>query len=126
MTTERLGMAGVRADGMARKTPRLLVFLALWASLALWAMMSVSAWGQQDSAALPAAAVSPAVSIPPAPIPKGAVVLDHVVAVINGSVILQSDVDEERAYAVLQPFMPYCSHSASTTRETPRNEPCSA
>lgn len=32
------------------------------------------------------------------------VVLDHVVAVINGSVILQSDVDEEMAYAVLQPF----------------------
>ena len=32
------------------------------------------------------------------------VVLDHVVAVINGSVILQSDVDEEMQYAVLQPF----------------------
>jgi peptidyl-prolyl cis-trans isomerase SurA len=32
------------------------------------------------------------------------VVLDHVVAVINGSVILQSDVSEEMAYAVLQPF----------------------
>jgi peptidyl-prolyl cis-trans isomerase SurA len=32
------------------------------------------------------------------------VVLDHVVAVINGSVILQSDVNEEMDYAVLQPF----------------------
>ena len=32
------------------------------------------------------------------------VVLDHVVAVINGSVILQSDVNEELIYAVLQPF----------------------
>jgi peptidyl-prolyl cis-trans isomerase SurA len=32
------------------------------------------------------------------------VVLDHVVAVINGSVILQSDVDEDMAYSVLQPF----------------------
>src|SRR5271168_1210986 len=32
------------------------------------------------------------------------VVLDHVVAVINGSVILQSDVNEELDYAVLQPF----------------------
>ena len=31
-------------------------------------------------------------------------VLDHVVAVINGSVIFQSDVDEELRYAVLQPF----------------------
>jgi peptidyl-prolyl cis-trans isomerase SurA len=38
------------------------------------------------------------------PIPKGAVVLDHVVAVINGSVILQSDVMEEMSYAFLQPF----------------------
>jgi peptidyl-prolyl cis-trans isomerase SurA len=39
------------------------------------------------------------------PIPEGKpVVLDHVVAVINGSVILQSDVNEEMAYAVLQPF----------------------
>jgi hypothetical protein len=32
------------------------------------------------------------------------VVLDHVVAVINGSVILESDVQEELRYAVLQPF----------------------
>jgi peptidyl-prolyl cis-trans isomerase SurA len=39
-----------------------------------------------------------------APIPAGAVVLDHVVAVINGSVILQSDVNEEIGYSVLQPF----------------------
>jgi peptidyl-prolyl cis-trans isomerase SurA len=43
-----------------------------------------------------------------------AVVLDHVVAVINGSVILQSDVDEEMAYAVLQPF------SISTAANTPQ------
>ncbi|HXP06844.1 MAG TPA: hypothetical protein VN828_00040, partial [Acidobacteriaceae bacterium] len=32
------------------------------------------------------------------------VVLDHVVAVINGSVILESDVLEEMRLAVLQPF----------------------
>ena len=31
-------------------------------------------------------------------------VLDHVVAVINGGVLLQSDVNEELAYSVLQPF----------------------
>jgi peptidyl-prolyl cis-trans isomerase SurA len=42
------------------------------------------------------------------------VVLDHVVAVINGSVILQSDVDEEMAYAILQPF------SISATANTPQ------
>ena len=40
----------------------------------------------------------------PAPLPPDAVVLDHVVAVINGSVILESDVREEMNYAVLQPF----------------------
>jgi peptidyl-prolyl cis-trans isomerase SurA len=56
--------------------------------LVLLGVMSLAAWGQQT----------------PAPVPKGAVVLDHVVAVINGSVILQSDVTEEMGYAVLQPF----------------------
>ena len=44
----------------------------------------------------------------------GPVVLDHVVAVINGSVILQSDVNEEVAYAVLQPF------SVSGPADTPQ------
>jgi hypothetical protein len=41
------------------------------------------------------------------------VVLDHVVAVINGSIILQSDVQEELGYAVLQPF-------SDTARNTPK------
>ena len=77
-------------------------------------LTTAAAWGQQTSAAPPAAAVSPVASIPPAPIPKGAVVLDHVVAVINGSVILQSDVNEEMAYSVLQPF------SIDSARNTPQ------
>ena len=51
---------------------------------------------------------------PAAPIPPQAVVLDHVIAVINGSVILQSDVDEEMGYAVLQPF------SINSARNTPQ------
>ncbi len=72
--------------------------------LAVLALVSVAAWGQQTSAAPGIAAASTVATIPPAPIPTGAVVLDHVVAVINGSVILQSDVNEEMAYAVLQPF----------------------
>lgn len=38
------------------------------------------------------------------PVPAGAVILDHVIAVINGSIILQSDVNEEMNYSVLQPF----------------------
>lgn len=59
-------------------------------------------------------AVIPAAAQTSATVPKGAVVLDHVVAVINGSVILQSDVNEEMGYAVLQPF------SIDSTRNTPQ------
>ena len=62
------------------------------------AMIAASAWGQQRAA----------------PLPPGAVVLDHVVAVINGSVILESDVQEEIHYAVLQPF------SVNPARNTPK------
>ena len=51
--------------------------------------------------------------LPAGPLPHGAVVLDHVVAVINGSVILESDVREEMGYAVLQPF------SSGNARNTP-------
>ncbi len=70
-----------------------------------WVLMGPAAAAQQNTAAAAAAPVAPAVTpIPPPPMPKGAVVLDHVVAVINGSVILQSDVTEEMSYAVLQPF----------------------
>jgi hypothetical protein len=62
------------------------------------AMIAAGAWGQQSAA----------------PLPPGAVVLDHVVAVINGSVILESDVQEEIHYGVLQPF------SVNPARNTPQ------
>jgi peptidyl-prolyl cis-trans isomerase SurA len=75
----------------------------LGAMIAMSAITGTGARGQQNSS-VAAAAASPAEIIPSAPVPKGAVVLDHVVAVINGGVILQSDVDEEMAYAVLQPL----------------------
>lgn len=44
----------------------------------------------------------------PASSPGGGsfVALDHVVAVINGDVLLQSDVDEEMHFAALEPFRP--------------------
>ena len=67
-------------------------------NLVLTMTMAASAWGQQTAA----------------PVPPGAVVLDHVVAVINGSVILESDVKEEMSYAVLQPF------SIDSARNTPQ------
>jgi peptidyl-prolyl cis-trans isomerase SurA len=79
-----------------------------------WAIMCAAAWGRQSTAAPAAPAVAPVASIPPAPVPEGAVVLDHVVAVINGSVILQSDVKEEMGYAVLQPF------TVDSARNTPQ------
>lgn len=43
-----------------------------------------------------------------APIPSGGsfVALDHVAAVINGDVLLQSDVDEEMHFAALEPLRP--------------------
>jgi peptidyl-prolyl cis-trans isomerase SurA len=36
--------------------------------------------------------------------PSAAVVLDRVVAVVNGDVILESDIDEERRFEEIQPF----------------------
>jgi peptidyl-prolyl cis-trans isomerase SurA len=88
--------------------------LLVAAFLLPWALMGPAAAGQQSTAASPADIVAPVPSTPPAPVPKGAVVLDHVVAVINGSVILQSDVTEEMRYAVLQAF------SVDSTRNTPQ------
>jgi peptidyl-prolyl cis-trans isomerase SurA len=88
--------------------------LLVAAFLLPWALMGPAAAGQQSTAASAADIVAPVPSLPPAPVPKGAVVLDHVVAVINGSVILQSDVTEEMRYAVLQAF------SVDSTRNTPQ------
>jgi hypothetical protein len=67
-------------------------------------LIGPAAAGQQSTVPSAAASAAPVASIPPPSVPKGAVILDHVVAVINGSVILQSDVTEEMSYAVLQPF----------------------
>ena len=58
---------------------------------------AVAAWGTRFLALLLAMIASLAQAQKP-------VVLDHVVAVINGSVILESDVQEEMRLAVLQPF----------------------
>jgi peptidyl-prolyl cis-trans isomerase SurA len=78
-----------------------IAMVGTWMAAFLFAcvLMDPGAWGQQSGAG-----PQPVAAAPVAPIPKGAVVLDHVVAVINGSVILQSDVQEEMSYSVLQPF----------------------
>jgi peptidyl-prolyl cis-trans isomerase SurA len=62
------------------------------------AIIAISASGQQSAA----------------PLPPGAVVLDHLVAVINGSVILESDVQEEMRFGILQPF------AVNPARNTPQ------
>jgi len=72
--------------------------ITLAAAILLASILSTPAWAQQPA---------------PYAIPPGAVVLDHVVAVINGSVILESDVKEEMNYAVLQAF------SVNSARNTP-------
>lgn len=51
---------------------------------------------------------------PPSPSSGQFVKLDHVVAVINGDVLLESDVDEEMHFAALEPFQP---HTGRDTRQ---------
>jgi peptidyl-prolyl cis-trans isomerase SurA len=47
---------------------------------------------------------SPAISPVTAPKHDGAVQIDRVVAIVNGDLILESDVDEERRFAAFQPY----------------------
>jgi peptidyl-prolyl cis-trans isomerase SurA len=104
---------GSHADSGSPHWVRLCTVILLIAFCLLGAIMQPSLWGQQNAAGSSASDATP---VPPElapPIPKGAVVLDHVVAVINGSVILQSDVMEEMGYAFLQPF-------TAATRNTPQ------
>jgi peptidyl-prolyl cis-trans isomerase SurA len=87
----------------AKDSPKVAGFFA---TCMFAAIMATGAWGEQ-SATVPASAVSAS--------PGRVVVLDHVVAVINGSVILQSDVTEEMSYAFLQPL------SINKARNTPQD-----
>lgn len=77
-----------------------------WMALALIFSVLTAAGGFSSEAAAQATAV---------PTTNGQFVpLDHVVAVINGEVLLQSDVDEEMHFAVLEPFQP---HAGRDTRQ---------
>lgn len=56
---------------------------------------------------LPVLAGSPTIAQTATPVDSGQfLTLDHVVAVINGDVLLQSDVEEEVHFAALEPFRP--------------------
>src|ERR1700722_4185602 len=61
----------------------------------------------------------PATAVPIAPVekqpPMQGVELDRVVAVVNGELILESDVDEERRLAVFQPFRQAATFSRENT-----------
>lgn len=86
----------------APKLPARLVLAMLWIA----ACPCLKAEGARDPGQYAVASAQPAGTEPGASTPakKQVVVLDHVVAVINGDVILQSDVDEEMRFGVLQPF----------------------
>jgi len=67
-------------------------------TLALAAILAVLIAGQVSSRAQSAAAATPPPPVQPP------VVLDRVVGVINGDVLLESDVKEEQRFAALEPF----------------------
>jgi peptidyl-prolyl cis-trans isomerase SurA len=73
------------------------------AGVCIWLLVSLpaGAYGQVQVTVAPPLAV-PAASAPSS-LGSPLVVLDHVVAVINGNVILESDIKEELRFAVLQP-----------------------
>jgi peptidyl-prolyl cis-trans isomerase SurA len=59
---------------------------------------------QQSSGLTPPSADKVAKAAPPAPAHPGSVQIDRVVVIVNGDLILESDVDEERRFAAFQPY----------------------
>ncbi|NYF90825.1 peptidylprolyl isomerase [Tunturiibacter empetritectus] len=89
---------------MTHNSRLLLVAFALtpvWKSGQAWAFLQTAA-GQTATPQAGATSTAPAAT-PGAAAPQG-VVLDRVVAVVNGDVILESDVDEERRFEDIQPY----------------------
>lgn len=84
-----------------------------WLALALILPALAAGGGVAPGAAAQPAAVPPQATAAPA---NGGpfVTLDHVVAVIDGEVLLQSDVNEEMHFAALEPFQP---HAGRDTRQ---------
>src|SRR6516162_3799935 len=67
-------------------------------------LLAASAQGQQPAASQEqiAAPEKNATNVPPGS--TQGTVIDSVVAVVNGDVILESDVDEERRFEIIQPY----------------------
>ena len=92
-------MNGLRHNAMGRR---------VWRFAALSILLGVTplaAWTQ--SAPVTPAPVAPVEKQPPMP----GVELDRVVAVVNGDLILESDVDEERRLIAFQPFRQASAYS---------------
>lgn len=66
---------------------------ARWLAVCAAALIAAHAWGQTPQAASTSGTQK-----------TQGVLLDRIVAVVNGDVILQSDVDEERRYEEIQPY----------------------
>lgn len=69
--------------------------------LAGWLLLGLVPVAAQTAEQTPAAAAEPAAASSPA---SGPVEIDRVVAIVNGDLILESDVDEERRFAAFQPY----------------------
>jgi peptidyl-prolyl cis-trans isomerase SurA len=68
------------------------------------ALSSAAAIAQQAPPTLSASAQGNGAKSAPATNPSAEVTLDRVVAIVNGDLILESDVDEEQRFAAFQPF----------------------
>lgn len=96
-------MNGLRHNAKGERLRR------LGALCVLLGMMPLAAWTQSTPAT--AAPVAPVEKQPP----MQGVELDRVVAVVNGELILESDVDEDRRLAVFQPFRQAAVFSRQST-----------
>ena len=73
-----------------------------WATAAICVLLGASL-GLGQAASLPKAPVGPAPAAPKMPVVQGQEI-DRVVAIVNGDLILDSDVDEERRFTDFQPY----------------------
>ena len=84
---------------MAQRTTRWLTGAVALAAVSV--LMTGRVWAGQTAATAAQTAAVPSSLVPSA---GNGVILDRLVAVVNGDVILESDVDEERRFEEIQPY----------------------
>jgi parvulin-like peptidyl-prolyl isomerase len=89
---------------MAQRTTRWLRGAVALAAVSV--LMTGRVWAGQSAVAAAQATTPQASAVPSSPVPSpgNGVILDRLVAVVNGDVILESDVDEERRFEEIQPY----------------------